>query len=230
VLEAMLVKRGFAVDLADNGREALATLAGHDYALVFMDCQMPELDGYQATAAIRESEAGRDKHLTVVAMTAHALKGDRERCVAAGMDDYLSKPLRPHELDAVLERWLGAAPAAAAPTPAPGDPVEALVDAARMRMFRDEYPEIIEQLLVLFVDGTPPLLDDLRGAVERDDAEAVRRGAHKLKGSCQNVGAGRLAELAVEIEKGEAPDFDGLQQVFDATCDALRAALEPTGR
>jgi HPt (histidine-containing phosphotransfer) domain-containing protein len=188
---------------------------------------MPELDGYAATAAIRDSEAG-DEHLTVVAMTAHALKGDRERCLAAGMDDYLSKPLRTHELDAVLERWLRAAPAA--PARDDGDPVAALVDAARMRVFREDFPEIVEQLVELFTDATPPLLDDLRDALARDDAEAVRRGAHQLKGSCQNVGAGRLAALAAGIEQGAAPDVDGLEAVFVATCDALRAALMPAGR
>jgi CheY-like chemotaxis protein/HPt (histidine-containing phosphotransfer) domain-containing protein len=230
VLEATLAKRGFVVDCAGNGREALSLLAGQDYALVFMDCQMPEMDGYQATAAIRESEQGRDRRLPVVAMTAHALKGDRERCLAAGMDDYLSKPLRPNELDAVLERWLGAAPQGAAPA-VEASAAEALVDEARMRVFRDDYPEIVEQLVDLFVDSTPPLLEDLRDALERGDAEAGRRAAHKLKGSCQNIGASRLAELAARIETGETPpDAGGLEPVFVATCDALRAALTPAGR
>jgi HPt (histidine-containing phosphotransfer) domain-containing protein len=164
-------------------------------------------------------------------MTAHALKGDRERCLAAGMDDYLSKPLRPNELDAVLERWLGAAPAGDARATSPAEPGDALVDEERMRVFRDDYPEIVEQLVDLFVDSTPPLLADLRRAAEDEDAEAVRRAAHKLKGSCQNIGAARLARLAAAIEQGEsAPDADELVQVFDATCDALRAALVPAGR
>ncbi len=102
-----------------------------------------------------------------------------------------------------------------------------------MRVFRDDYPEIVEQLVDLFVDSTPPLLADLRCGVQDGDAEAVRRTAHKLKGSCQNIGAARLAGLAAAIEKAEsgpAPDVDGLDEVFDATCDALRAALMPAGR
>ena len=110
VLEAMLHKRGFAVETAANGREALSLLTMGTYALIFMDCQMPELDGYAATAAIRARETGTSR-LPIVAMTAHAMKGDRERCLAAGMDDYLSKPLRQDELDAALERWLGTPPA-----------------------------------------------------------------------------------------------------------------------
>ena len=114
---------------------------------------MPEMDGYAATAAIRSREAGT-KRLPIVAMTAHAMKGDRERCLAAGMDDYLSKPLRPEELDALLERVLGAAARGrrgddgAAAT----DPFDALVDEARMRVFRVDYPEIVDQLIDLFVD------------------------------------------------------------------------------
>jgi CheY-like chemotaxis protein len=186
---------------------------------------MPEMDGYQATGAIRTAERDSDEHLPVVAMTAHALKGDRERCLAAGMDDYLSKPLRPHELDAVLERWLGDGDAdAAPPQPAP-QPTEELVDAARMEMFRSDYPEIVEQLVTLFVDGTPPLIEELREAAAGGDPEAVRRAAHKLKGSCQNIGATWMATLAREVETTEpaAVDMARLDDAFAATRDALLA-------
>jgi CheY-like chemotaxis protein len=229
VIEAMLAKRGYAVELAANGREALTMLSMRSYALVFMDCQMPEMDGYAATAAIRGRESG-SRRLPVVAMTAHAMKGDRERCLAAGMDDYLSKPLRPRELDAALERWLGApAPAAEPEALAPaGDPFDALLDDARMSVFRVDYPEIVPQLIELFVESTPPLLDELRAGAEAGDDEAVRRAAHKLKGSCQNIGASFLARLAHDVEQaaGARPgELDGLDRVFADTRDALRAAL-----
>ncbi len=230
VIEAMLDKRGFAVDCAANGREGLSMIASRPYALVFMDCQMPEMDGYEATAALRSGEAGSVKRLAVVAMTAHAMKGDRERCIAAGMDDYLSKPLRPEELDAVLERWLGAAPAAAAPAAAAPDPSAALVDEARLRVFRDDYPEIVEQLVDLFVDSTPPLLRELRDGAESGDGDAVKRAAHKLKGSCQNIGASGMAAQAARLEHAAAaaPDqLTDLEVAYEATCDALRAALIP---
>ncbi len=163
-------------------------------------------------------------------MTAHAMKGDRERCLAAGMDDYLSKPLRPTELDAALERWLGIAPVARV-TEAPesaGDPFQALVDDARMHVFRVDYPEIVGQLIELFVESTPPLLHELRAGAESGDSEAVRRAAHKLKGSCQNIGAGFMAGLANDLEQGGAADaaeLAGLERVFEDTRDALRAAL-----
>jgi CheY-like chemotaxis protein len=166
-------------------------------------------------------------HLPVVAMTAHAMKGDRERCLAAGMDDYLSKPLRPEELDAVLERWLGAPAPAGRPR---RDPSEALVDEARLRVFRDDYPEIVGQLMDLFADGTPPLLRELRDGAESGDGEVVRRAAHKLKGSCQNIGASGLAAQAAQVERDAAAapaQLEHLEVTFTATCDALRAALTP---
>ena len=129
---------------------------------------MPNLDGYSTTARIRARERAGER-LPVIAMTAHAMKGDRERCLDAGMDDYLAKPLRPEELDDVLERWLGFAPAAPA--------IEAIIDDARMRTFRDDYPDIVDQLLDLFLNSTPPLLDELREAVDAgDDDGAAARG------------------------------------------------------
>jgi two-component system sensor histidine kinase/response regulator len=234
VIEAMLAKRGFAVECAVDGREALTMLDLRSYALVFMDCQMPELDGYDTTAAIRISELeGGGRHMTIVAMTAHAMKGDRERCLAAGMDDYLSKPLRPAALDAVLERWLGTEPA---PVAAAADPAatasDALVDEARMRVFRDDYPEIVDQLVELFVDSTPPLIAELGSGAREGDDEAVRRAAHKLRGSCQNIGASRMATLAGGLETSGIAQPDqlaALQLAFEGTRDALRAALAPAG-
>jgi CheY-like chemotaxis protein len=194
-----------------------------------MDCQMPEMDGYEATAALRERE-NAGKRLTVVAMTAHAMKGDRERCLAAGMDDYLAKPLRPEELDAVLERWLHtpAAPAEAAPALEPAS--MALVDEARARVFREDYPEIVDQLIELFEDSTPPLLRELREGAAAGDEETVRRAAHKLKGSCQNIGASGMAARVAELERratADAEQLEDLEVAFEATCDALRAALTP---
>jgi CheY-like chemotaxis protein len=234
VVQAMLAKRGYTVECANNGREALSMLAVRSYALVFMDCQMPEMDGYAATAAIRSRERGTDR-LPIVAMTAHAMKGDRERCLAAGMDDYLSKPLRPEELDATLERVLGAATTPTEPqareadvVPLAQDPFVALVDEARMRVFRVDYPEIVDQLIDLCVERTPPRLAALREAAERGDAEDIRRTAHKLKGSCQNIGAGFMAKLAHDLEKSTVAtptQLATLDMVFADTRDALRAAL-----
>jgi PAS domain S-box-containing protein len=106
----MLEKRGHSVTVAGNGREALDALAKDPFDLVFMDVQMPEMDGFEATAGIREKEKGSERHQIVIALTAHAMKSDRERCLASGMDDYLSKPIRPQELDKILEKYLALRP------------------------------------------------------------------------------------------------------------------------
>jgi two-component system sensor histidine kinase/response regulator len=227
VIVTMLAKRGFDVDVAADGAEALAKLAHGDYAAVFMDCQMPNVDGYEATGRIRAHE--RDgRRLPIIAMTAHAMAGDRERCLDAGMDDYLSKPLRPDALDAVLERWLGLAPVA---EDAPAEvqvAADALIDAARMRTFRDDYPDIVDQLVDLFVQSTPPLLGELRTALDGGDHDELRRTAHKLKGSCQNIGATFMATICRTLETAEN-DLDArlaeLDSAFAPTEAAIRRAL-----
>jgi two-component system, sensor histidine kinase and response regulator len=106
LITRLLEKRGHRVTLAGNGREALNSLENETYDLVFMDVQMPEMDGFEATATIRQLEQGGGTHLPVVALTAHAVKGDQERCLAAGMDGYLTKPVRPQELDEILEKYV----------------------------------------------------------------------------------------------------------------------------
>ena len=117
----MLERLGVRADTAADGRQALAAIEEHAYDLVLMDCLMPEMDGYEATQALRIREEGTGRRLPIVAMTANAMEGDRERCLAAGMDDYIPKPVRPETLRAVLERWLG--PAAARAESGDGGPL-----------------------------------------------------------------------------------------------------------
>jgi two-component system sensor histidine kinase/response regulator len=221
VIQTMLAKRGFAVDIAGDGEQALERLAEGEYAAVFMDCQMPNLDGYSATRRIREE----GRRLPIIAMTAHAMKGDRERCLEAGMDDYLTKPLRPDALEEVLERWLAPAPAIVGGlTPNNGAAIEALIDEARMRTFRDDYPDIVDQLLELFLTSTPPLLDELRTAADAGDDDELRRAAHKLKGSCQNIGATFMATLCLTIEDEDA-DLPAAVAELDAAFESTEAAI-----
>jgi two-component system, sensor histidine kinase and response regulator len=193
-----------------------------------MDCQMPKVDGYEATGRIRAQERPGAR-LPVIAMTAHAMKGDRERCLAAGMDDYLSKPLRPEQLDAVLARQLGVEAAAATSSPNPKLATESLIDEARMHTFRQDYPEMVDQLLCLFLDSTPPLIGELRVAADVGDADELRRTAHKLKGSCQSIGATFMATLCHSIEAGDGDATDAVERLGSAlapTESALRRALE----
>jgi two-component system, sensor histidine kinase and response regulator len=226
VIQGMLDKRGYASDIVANGREALAELARGRHAAVLMDVQMPELDGIEATARIRAEEADGE-HLPIIAMTASAMEGDRERCLEAGMDDYISKPLRPDQLDAVLERWLGGAPTP--PPAASGNgAASSLIDVGRVERFREDYPEIAERLVALFADTTPPLLEQLSNAIHAGEDDTVRRLAHKLKGGCQNVGATRMATLCRQLEdpNGRARQLaDELAAVYPGTLAAIRAAL-----
>ncbi|HEX5900233.1 MAG TPA: PAS domain S-box protein [Solirubrobacteraceae bacterium] len=199
VMEAMLGKRGLAADPAEDGGEAMILLAPAHLA-VFMDCQMPNVDGYEATAAIRAAEPA-GTHVPIIAMTAHALEGERERCLRAGMDDYLSKPLRAADLDAVLERWVHVTPNDAADDDADDD-AGPLVDEAHVRNFNVEYRSMADELWAVFYRVTPPLIGELREAVQRGDADESRRLAHKLKGSSATVGATRMAALSNELEQG----------------------------
>jgi alkanesulfonate monooxygenase SsuD/methylene tetrahydromethanopterin reductase-like flavin-dependent oxidoreductase (luciferase family) len=197
---------------------------------VMMDCEMPVLDGYRATGEIRAGESDRS-HVPIIAMTARALADDRQRCLDAGMDDYLPKPLRETELDAVLERWLGTAseqPSPPGPAASPDAALAtALVDEQRLRHFRESYPEVIEPLLRLFAEATPPLIEQLREAAIARDDEQLRRAAHKLKGGCQNVGALELGRLALELEQGGEPEalITRIDAAYGPTHDELQRLL-----
>ncbi|MDA0162525.1 response regulator [Solirubrobacter ginsenosidimutans] len=212
VIETLLARRGIQVELVSDGLEAVARVDPERHDAIFMDCQMPNLDGYAATARIRAGEA-YGQHIPIVAMTAHAFAGDRERCLAAGMDDYLSKPLRSEDLDPVIERWL--------PRPAAVAPNGGMLDDARVRGLRNVSAALLERVVEAFARTTPGLLEELRDAVSRGDGEAARKLAHKLRGSAETVGAVRLSEIARRIELGE--DAAGeLEPAYRGTLEALR--------
>jgi len=237
IASRMLEKRGCRVDIAADGREAVRMVGEHDYAAVFMDCQMPGLDGYQATRVIREREAGGSR-LPIVAMTAHSMKGDREKCIAAGMDDYVAKPIRTEELDDVLERRLRF-PAGddAAPTTANGNGNgngNGPLDHDVIARLREELPaDFLGRLVETFADQTPGLITDVRRAADDEDAASLHRAAHKLKGSCANLGAVELGGLCADLEaRGLTGTLTGadvivsrLSAVFEQTDTALRAEL-----
>src|SRR5437764_7462393 len=171
----MLEKRGYRVDAVANGREAVDALAHIPYDLVLMECQMSEMGGYAATTEIRrrEREQGAAARRTpIVAMTAHALKGDAEKCLAAGMDDYIPKPVTVQRLEAVLTRWR--------PQTAPGAPDE-VVDARALAALRDLQgagrPDLLAELIAIYLRDTPPRLAALHEAVVRADPDALRRAA-----------------------------------------------------
>jgi CheY-like chemotaxis protein/HPt (histidine-containing phosphotransfer) domain-containing protein len=175
----MIAMLGCRVDVANNGCEALGALARDDYDLVFMDCQMPEMDGYAATRAIREQESegnGGGKHLAIVALTAHAMDGDREKCLAAGMDDYLTKPFQLDALIAMLGRWLPASPEASAPSREIGPEASAAVDGSAAKEMPSEAAGAPRPPAVAPESAGSPIdakaLDNLR-ALERQGAEGI---------------------------------------------------------
>ena len=185
-------KLGCHADVVGNGREALDALGAAHYDLVLMDCQMPELDGYEATGQIRARE-GAERHTIIVAMTAHAIEGDREKCLAAGMDDYLSKPLRFEDLRTVVKRYQPTRPG---DEPAiTGESIEALRD-----LGTDGTDDILAELIDTFMENAPRILTEAGDALTSGSPEALAQAAHTLRGSCSNFGAKPLQDLCRQLE------------------------------
>jgi signal transduction histidine kinase/DNA-binding response OmpR family regulator len=195
----LLVKRGHQVTVTANGKEALAALAERAYDLVLMDVQMPEMDGLEATRALREREKITGAHQQVVAMTALAMKGDRERCIEAGMDGYLSKPIRQQELDELLENCTERKrpDILAAATPSVQKPS---VDAAELLERVDGDYSFITELAELFRTDYPRHLRTAREALSRQDSPAVEKASHALKGALVNLAAGPASRIAQDLE------------------------------
>jgi PAS domain S-box-containing protein len=195
-----LQKLGYRADAVANGREAVEALGRIAYDLVLMDCQMPEMDGYAATAEIRRRE-GASKRTPVVAMTANALEGDREKCLAAGMDDYVSKPVRPEELAAVLERLLADGAAIAEARGATPEEVSPPVDVERMRRMMGDDPEEVADILGVYLEQMSASLDRLATAVESGDAAEVETIAHNCVGVSATCGMSAVVGPLRELER-----------------------------
>ena len=234
VVARMLEKNGYEAHIAENGRKALEAMAVDAYAVVLMDCQMPELDGYETTREIRRRE-GDGPRIPIIAMTANSMQGERERCLAAGMDDYLSKPLRNRVLKEALERWVPDAIAAATRAPAPAAPPEDAASGADAgRELLNELViadleglegDILPELLALYFDQSTEHLGELSEAIASVDVDAVRKTAHKLKGSSLTLGAAHVSHVAAELETvAKAGGLSGA----DAMVVRLRDALGTT--
>ncbi|WP_139556886.1 ATP-binding protein [Methylotetracoccus oryzae] len=244
----MLEKLAYQVDCAANGQQALEMMQQHAYEVVFMDCQMPVMDGFQATEAIRRREQA-DPGLGrayIVAVTANALAGDREQCLAVGMDDYLSKPLSLEKLRDALARCAESRPthaggplprrdALATPQPvAAPDEFPVRVERSVLSGLLDDLGEsgavVLDQVLTVFLTDTPVSLRELKQALPAGDFERLARLAHRLKGSSSQIGAIRLAELALAIETmALARDGSGLSRLvaeLDAEWPATAQELE----
>jgi two-component system, sensor histidine kinase and response regulator len=226
----LLEKRGHHVTVATNGREVLTTLenaVSTGFDLILMDVQMPEMSGFEATGFIREKEKVTGKRLPIIAMTASALKGDRERCLAAGMDDYIAKPVQSEDLFAAIERLVeapGAAPPDSAPVASAVLRKEAILDRAGGDL------NLLRQIIEIFAVDCPRMMANLRKAAEAKNPKALQDAAHALKGAISNFSTVGAFESALRLEvTGHNGDLTGVEDIL-ATLEqdvaTLNAALE----
>ncbi len=253
VAVTVLQRQGHAVVVAGNGKEALAALEREAFDLVLMDVQMPEMDGFETTRAIRKYEAAKNTgrgmmnderdtqnpscimhhasvpHLPVVAMTAHAMKGDRERCLAAGMDAYVSKPLQAQQLFEVIESLVPRGAEAETNTPGQPVPAQPVFDqkAALARVEGDR--DLLREIAGLFFAEAPELLSAIQESITRCDAQALERAAHTLKGAVANFGAPGAFDAAWRLEvMGRGGDLTNVQETYaelETEVTHLRGAL-----
>ena len=224
VATAILTKLGCHIDIASNGKEALAATAVKAYDLVFMDCQMPEMDGYEATRKIRDPQNQSMRcDIPIIAMTAHAMKGDREKCLRAGMNDYITKPIHPHVLSQILDQWLAAGKNSGLDSMGYQHPAEksltnrestrspqmASTESRQERMIFDRTAflsrlsddmDLARMVVESFLEEIPGEIDLLESATHQGDAQKATAQAHKIKGAASNVGGLQLSRLAAEME------------------------------
>jgi diguanylate cyclase (GGDEF)-like protein len=231
VAAGMLNINGCQCEFAGNGREAVEVARSRRFDLILMDCNMPEMDGYEATAHIRNFEEPLARRTPIVAMTANTQQGDAEKCLAAGMDDYLAKPITLVELRRKLERWLARMPAT--PTERTGsssaESDEGTLDRVVFEKLREILGPALQQAVTPFLEDTPTYLAQLEHAVDIDDAESARTMAHSIKGSSGNLGALQLSQLAKDAEElardlrlsDIRPLLPQLRNAFDAVAAEL---------
>ncbi|MBL9140820.1 MAG: response regulator [Phycisphaerae bacterium] len=219
-----LERRGHSVAVANDGREAIAAMKAETFDVVLMDVQMPTMDGFEATAAIREAEKASGAHVPIVALTAHAMKGDRERCIAAGMDDYVSKPLRVDNLFETIDRLV--ALVRNAPDSARAQPA---CDLAKALAYVEGDEQLLREMIDLFTAQTAALLPAIHAAVAKQDSAALARAAHKLKSSMSSFEATRAVDAADRLERmanlGNLKDASTTTAELDALVACLQAQL-----
>ena len=219
VVRGILKSLGCRVDIVSNGKEAVHAFSEKNFDMLFMDCQMPVLDGYQATDAIRKQERFDPQagHTPIVALTAHALEGDKEKCLKAGMDDYMSKPFRVDEMKEMIVKWTGHQSLISRTLTVPdfdvclerepiptdsnnGDVIDKNVFDTLKELQIEGEPDFLERLIRTYLDSSAPLVEKLESASFRNDLEDLRQIAHRMKSSSANVGAVKLADICQNLE------------------------------
>ena len=244
VASSMLKQLGIEVDIAVNGKEAIDCWAKSPYDLIFMDCQMPEMDGYEATRSIRELERAQGRHIPIIALTANAMVAERQKCLDAGMDDHIAKPFKRDDLVSALIRWLDEAQstpipenagevervkrAPVSPTTTSGTPT---VDEGQLDIMREAMGEDFVELIPAAIESVTTLLEAFPAAIETSNIKEIQRLAHSIKSASANVGAMRLSAMAEELEEQarqcEVSSVDqqigNLWTEFDHVCSHLAA-------
>jgi two-component system sensor histidine kinase/response regulator len=204
VSRAILLREGCNVSIATDGLSGLAAYEQGEFDVIFMDCHMPEMDGFRATASIRAIEAGTRRHTPIVAVTANAIEGDREHCLRAGMDDYLSKPVSRDAMRLMLERWCRKNSTDAPANDASSGPGDRGLCEKALGMLRelesDEDHGILRRVVASFLDNSPGLLENLRRGKDGRDAETLRTASHTLKSTAVVVGAVSLSMYCGKLE------------------------------
>jgi CheY-like chemotaxis protein len=222
VVVNMVERLGHGVTVVGDGVEALAALSRATYDLVLMDIHMPVMDGFQAIAAIRETEAARGNHLPVVALTANCMKGDRDRCIEAGFDDHVSKPVSSQHLRDAIARHTGV-PGATADGRPPQESEQVVIDWAGSLARTGGSEETLRQIVGLFIRNLPRMLDRINEAIVRHDSAALRQAAHALQGAVGYLGCPQAHQRSLLLEEmGRGGDLSGARNAwFD-----LKTALD----
>jgi CheY-like chemotaxis protein/HPt (histidine-containing phosphotransfer) domain-containing protein len=214
----LLEKNGFHTILVENGQQAVERFSTDTVDVVLMDVQMPEMDGFEATGEIRKLEAQKGGHTPIIAMTAYATEGDRERCLAAGMDGYVSKPISAGKLFKTIEALIPPEETDQPPEEKKGC---ALNQDVLIKSFNEDY-SLFKELVEIFVNDYPQMLNSLRKSLKADDAETFIRNAHSLKGMLRNFEAEAAADTAFDLEKkGKQGELDGTDQIIDRLADQI---------
>jgi CheY-like chemotaxis protein len=223
----LLERHGHSVAVANNGKEALSLVGSDAYDLVLMDVQMPEMDGLEATTLIRARERKTGKHVPIVAMTAHAMQGDRETCLAAGMDGYISKPIRAVKFFETLDAVLNGS-GDSSPEPDSEMPAGPMNWSKAMEVVQGDRG-LLKEIVETFLDECPQRLIDLRDSIRDGDHGLLQRAAHTLKGSMRYFGAAKAYDLADELEsmgrEGTVPETTQTVETLEAELDRLMPVL-----
>jgi CheY-like chemotaxis protein/HPt (histidine-containing phosphotransfer) domain-containing protein len=213
----LLERHGHHLTIANNGREAIEALSKQAFDVLLMDVQMPEMDGLEATRRIRQLEASRGGHVPIIAMTAHALKGDRERCLGAGMDEYVSKPVRERQLLSALRTVLGdGIPELPPEAPVACNPPAEIINWEEALEICAGDHALLREIIEAFLEEQPRRMQEIRTAIDTRDFELLGRAAHTIKGSMRYFSASAAFDRAFGLEQlATMQDLEGAEPIFD---------------